>query len=1024
MHRNSIARLPIAVRVYPESPQIERKTSEGKKRWRRPDAMFVFDTETRTDTTQRLIFGSYRFLQAGKCLEEGIFHADDISEGEREILRTYVSEHSAPMISDGNLDLLLLTKRQFLDKFYRAAYKGRCLVAGFNLPFDLSRIAHDSTNARGRFAGGFSLGIWSYIDEFSHQQRNKFRSRIAIKHIDSKRALKGFTSCKEPDEVDLISEDSESQGPEWFRGHFLDLRTAAFVLTDRGYSLESACRAFGVENGKTKASVHGVLTEKYIDYNRRDVAASCELAIKLIEEYNKHPVALQITKAYSPASLGKAYLRVMGIMPRMQHQPDFPLQYLGFAQSSFFGGRTSAHIRKFAVPVVYTDFISMYPTVNGLMNLWQYVIADKITVVEHCNEEIEMFLHSISFDELFKPDTWKRLCAFVKIVPGGDIFPSRAKYNTFSNDWQVALNYLYADPGTSPGLWFSLPDVVASVLLTGRIPTIIDAFRLEADGILPDLKPVRLRGEIEIDPRKHDFFRVVIEKRKALRSRTDLPKEEKERLDKALKVLANATSYGIYAEMNVPESDEPVNVTCYGVDEEPFPCKVARPDVPGEYCFSPFAALITGAARLMLALLEHSVTSLGGTYAMEDTDSMAIVATERGGLIRCPGGTLRTPDGYSAVLALSREHVNSIAKRFEPLKPYDPEIIPGSILKIEDINFDPRTGEQREIYCYAISAKRYALFVIDEHGNPSLLRKGINSSDDGWKEHGLGHLLNPTDPNSDDRKWIAEVWLNIIRRSLGLATPDLSFGNLPAVGRVSVSSPAVMKAFTDFNAGKIYPDQIKPFNFLLTCQVKPFGHPTGADPKRFHLIASYDSDSRNWLKQKWTDQYSGKSYRVRSDGQTGSRNIARVRTYTEVLEQYEYHPESKCADTDGNACSKQTVGLLQRRHVRIDGLTYIGKESNRLEEVESGAVHDPDAAYTEYPDPRLHEWTTKILPGLKKMKLAELVQRVPEMSRRALIDIRAGRSRPHPRNEKLLRDIFCVCVSKGADMQSAQKCSK
>ena len=110
--------------------------------------------------------------------------------------------------------------------------------------------------------------------------------------------------------------------------------------------------------------------------------------------------------------------------------------------------------------------------------------------------------------------------------------------------------------------------------------------------------------------------------------------------------------------------------------------------------------------------------------------------------------------------------------------------------------------------------------------------------------------------------------------------------------------------------------------------------------------------------------------------------------------------------------------------VRIDGLTYIGKESNRLEEVESGAVHDPDAAYTEYPDPRLHEWTTKILPGLKKMKLAELVQRVPEMSRRALIDIRAGRSRPHPRNEKLLRDIFCVCVSKGADMQSAQKCSK
>jgi hypothetical protein len=35
----------------------------------------------------------------------------------------------------------------------------------------------------------------------------------------------------------------------------------------------------------------------------------------------------------------------------------------------------------------------------------------------------------------------------------------------------------------------------------------------------------------------------------------------------------------------------------------------------------------------MLALLEYSVNKLGGTYAMEDTDSMAIVTTERGGLV-------------------------------------------------------------------------------------------------------------------------------------------------------------------------------------------------------------------------------------------------------------------------------------------------------------------------------------------------------------------------------------------------------
>jgi hypothetical protein len=31
-----------------------------------------------------------------------------------------------------------------------------------------------------------------------------------------------------------------------FRGHLLDLRTPAFVLTDRGHTLESACEMFGL----------------------------------------------------------------------------------------------------------------------------------------------------------------------------------------------------------------------------------------------------------------------------------------------------------------------------------------------------------------------------------------------------------------------------------------------------------------------------------------------------------------------------------------------------------------------------------------------------------------------------------------------------------------------------------------------------------------------------------------------------------------------------------------------------------
>jgi len=961
--------------------------------------MLVFDTETRTDPTQRLTFGSYRFFVNGECLEEGLLYADELPAKEREILERYVATHRAETCQEGRPELRLLSLNEFLDVLYFAAYKGRCLVVAFNQPFDLSRIAHDCAPARGRFAGGFSLGMWQYTDKNGRQRTNHFRPRIGIKQIDSKRALKGFTARNNADRTDMIPEGSPSGQPEpgyKFRGHLLDLRTLAFALTDRGYSLESACEAFGVAHGKQKTNHHGEVTEEYIDYNRRDVLATSELACKLIEEYQKHPISLQATRAYSPASIGKAYLRAMGIIPILERQPDFPRKYLGYAQSAFFGGRASAHIRKVPVPVVYVDFLSMYPTVNSLMGLWQYVIANEVKVVEHCQSEIEEFLRHLKPADLFKPETWLRLPAFVKVIPNGDILPTRARYGTGGNDWQIGINHLYAKGSEdSVALWFSLPDVVASVLLTGRIPKIVDAFRMEPQGTLPGLAPVKLRGAIEVDPRREDFFRVVIEERKHLSSRSDLTDIEKRRLDKALKVLANSTSYGIYAEMNRQEADRESNVTCHGIDADPFACRVAHPEVPGEYCFPPLASLITGAARLMLALLEHSVTELGGTNAMEDTDSMAIVVTEHGGLVPCPGGPYQMQDGREAIKALSWAQVREIAESFAALNPYDRSAVPGSVLKIEDDNFDPKTGRQRQLYCLAISAKRYALFLQDGGGEPVLLR---------WSEHGLGHLLNPTDPESEDRDWIRQAWLNIVRRSLGMSTGKMGFEGSPAVGRVTISSPTVMRSFARLNKSKKYSDQIKPFNFLLTCHISPLGHPVGVDPARFHLIAPYESNPMKWMRMDWTDLYSGNEFGITTAGHHGARHCARVKTYGDVLQEYEFHPESKCADANGNPCVKQTVGLLYRRHIRIEHIECIGKESNRLEDVEAGLIHDERGVYTEYPDPKRDEWQMTILPALKKIPLSVLVKK-SGMSPSALKEIRAARSRPRRSHRMRLIDI-------------------
>jgi len=236
-----------------------------------------------------------------------------------------------------------------------------------------------------------------------------------------------------------------------------------------------------------------------------------------------------------------------------------------------------------------------------------------------------------------------------------------------------------------------------------------------------------------------------------------------------------------------------------------------------------------------------------------------------------------------------------------------------------------------------------------------------------------------------------------------LPTQPLGFEARPAVGSVTISSPAVLKPLEVLNAGKGYADQVKPFNFVLSCHVMPLGHPIGADPTRFHLITPYEKDPRKWSKIEWIDQYSGQRYRIVTYGAHGSRGVARVKTYGEVLREYETHPEAKCADSKGNICGKQTIGLLQRRCVCLDGATYIGKESNLLEEVEGGSVSDAQSAYTEYPDPARDEWAARVLPTLKTMSLREL-QRLSGMSRAALQEIRAGR-RPHPRNKARLQAI-------------------
>ena len=55
------------------------------------------------------------------------------------------------------------------------------------------------------------------------------------------------------------------------------------------------------------------------------------------------------------------------------------------------------------------------------------------------------------------------------------------------------------------------------------------------------------------------------------------------------------------------------------------------------------------------------------------------------------------------------DELDQIVEHFTLVNPYDRSAVPGSILKLEDENFDTE-GSRVELWSYAISAKRYALF--------------------------------------------------------------------------------------------------------------------------------------------------------------------------------------------------------------------------------------------------------------------------------------------------------------------------
>lgn len=958
----------VALRALTERLSGVRRRSgrPGRRGW--PRYVLLFDDETTIDAAQQLNFLCYRYGRWREngtldVREEGLVYADDLPDRDPagyQVLAAYADKEAADVGPGVSHQLRLRTRSEFLKRMVWRALVADALIVGFNLPFDLSRLALECGEGRRRYRGGFSFALWQYRVRGSKQFRDDpHRPHVCIKHIDSARAFIGLNRLP---------------GRQGHRGYFLDLKTLAFALTGKKQSLASACDAFGVEHGKLEAERHGDITPDYIAYCRRDVLASQELLERLRAEFDRHPIDLDPWQVFSAASIAKGYLDAMGVgLPT-----GTPKSLQAAAMLAYFGGRAECRLRRMPVPVRHVDFTSMYPTVNTLMGVFALLSAEHLKAVD-ATAQVRQSLACLTLERCFEPSFWRELPCFVLVHPDDDILPVRARYGA-GDELTIGVNHYQAGEPQ----WYALADVVASVLLNGgRVPAVRKALRLTPHGRQPDLRPLKIRGQFDVDPTTEDFFQRLVELRMRSAVAPDSSPEERERLKQALKLTANSISYGIFAELNRQEltRGDVASVRVHGLHGA-FDQTTQAPEDPGPMFFPLLAALSTAAARLMLAVLERCVTDAGGTYVFVDTDSMSIVASEHGGAIA------------SGIHALTWAQVDAIPRRFTSLNPYDRAAVPGSILELKDVNSDPE-GHPRDLWCFAISAKRYAFFRYTDAGHVEIV--GDPS------EHGLGHLLSPYGPGpNSDRAWIKEAWRWIIASALGLPARKPRWWDQPAIGRIAITSPRVYGPFAKGQSRTPYAQRVKPFNFLLTAHVEPFGHPAGVDPQHFHLVQSYTADVAQAMARPWIDIYSGQPFHI-TTGVTPDAIVARVKTYGEIITEYATHPEPKSGDPRGGPCTRTSAGLLPRRHVRAAELIYIGKEANRLEDVDAGLVHAAEEVQAVYRDPRDDVWLTDAMPVLRVVTRRTLAAAVG-VSTRTIKSYLNGHSRPRPdRHAKLVQ---------------------
>ena len=327
-----VDRLPLFLRGYvvrdakakAKEFEAEPKVGPSDEGW-----TLTFDCETTTDEAQALRFGAYQLRKGDTLKEEGLFHAEGMADDgpDMAVLREVQKARG----------LKLRNVRHFVDYvFFDKIYQLGGTIIGFNLPFDISRIAVHHGSAQKSMRGGFSFKL----------SRNTDWPRVRVRHISQRMAFIRYGAP--PKKRTPAGQANKGLSVPPRRGYFVDVKTMAAALLSESFNLARLTETLKTEHQKAESDEHGgPLTAEYVAYGLNDVQATWECHQKLAARLVSYRLStIEAHMLYSEASLGKAYLRVMNVQPWTKAQPDFPPELIGQIVSTYYGGRAEARIRR------------------------------------------------------------------------------------------------------------------------------------------------------------------------------------------------------------------------------------------------------------------------------------------------------------------------------------------------------------------------------------------------------------------------------------------------------------------------------------------------------------------------------------------------------------------------------------------------------------------------------------------------------------------------------------------------------